>query len=39
MTECTERSGGRDGMPIRSGMTECAERSERRDGMPKELTK
>jgi hypothetical protein len=37
MTECTERSEGRDGMPEEgSGMTECTERSEGRDGMPEE---
>jgi hypothetical protein len=28
MTECTERSEGREGMPRVVGMTECTERSE-----------
>jgi hypothetical protein len=31
MTECTERSEGREGMPGQFSMTECTERSE---GMP-----
>ena len=34
MTECTERSEGREGMPQHCGMTECTERSEGREGMP-----
>ena len=34
MTECTERSEGREGMPRVLGMTECTERSEGREGMP-----
>jgi hypothetical protein len=29
MTECTERSEGREGMPGKNSMTECTERSER----------
>jgi hypothetical protein len=34
MTECTERSEGREGMPEETrAMTECTERSE---GMPEE---
>jgi hypothetical protein len=35
MTECTERSEGREGMPGKNSMTECTERSEGREGMPK----
>jgi hypothetical protein len=34
MTECTERSEGREGMPTKNSMTECTERSEGREGMP-----
>jgi len=35
MTDCTERSEGREGMPSQHGMTDCTERSEGREGMPK----
>jgi hypothetical protein len=35
MTDCTERSEGREGMPKGHGMTDCTERSEGREGMPK----
>jgi hypothetical protein len=36
MTDCTERSEGREGMPRGgSGMTDCTERSEGREGMPR----
>jgi len=38
MTECTERSEGREGMPVGHSMTECTERREGREGregMPK----
>ena len=35
MTECTERSEGREGMPTNNSMTECTERSV---GMPTEST-
>jgi hypothetical protein len=38
MTECTERSEGREGMPTNNSMTECTERSEGREGMPREGT-
>ena len=34
MSECTERSEGREGMPFRFSMSECTERSEGREGMP-----
>jgi hypothetical protein len=37
MTECTERSEGREGMANEApAMTECTERSEGREGMAKE---
>jgi hypothetical protein len=36
MTECTERSEGREGVPkAGTRMTECTERSEGREGVPK----
>jgi ribokinase len=41
MTECTERSEGREGMPHTHSMTECIERTERSEGlegMPQEVT-
>jgi nicotinate-nucleotide pyrophosphorylase (carboxylating) len=39
MTECTERSEGREGMAKEgTAMTECTERSEGREGMAKEGT-
>jgi hypothetical protein len=38
MTDCTERSEGQEGMPIRLGMTDCTERSEGQEGMPKGST-
>jgi hypothetical protein len=34
MSECTERSEGREGIPRGSGMSECTERSEGREGIP-----
>ncbi|KAB1904860.1 hypothetical protein F8279_19835 [Micromonospora sp. AMSO1212t] len=34
MSERTERSEGREGMPSRHGMSERTERSEGREGMP-----
>jgi hypothetical protein len=33
MTDCTERSEGREGMPDLLSMTDCTERSEGREGM------
>ena len=36
MTDCTERSEGREGMLGRHSMTDCTERSEGREGMLKE---
>jgi hypothetical protein len=33
MTECTERSEGREGVPGLLAMTECTERSEGREGV------
>ena len=39
MSECTERSEGRERMPQgRHGMSECTERSEGRERMPEEGT-
>jgi hypothetical protein len=39
MTDCTERSEGREGMPKEGiRMTDCTERSEGQEGMPKEAT-
>jgi hypothetical protein len=34
MSDCTERSEGREGMPGGLGMSDCTERSEGREGMP-----
>jgi xanthine dehydrogenase large subunit len=38
MSECTERSEGRERMPSQHGMSECTERSEGRERMPKVRT-
>jgi xanthine dehydrogenase large subunit len=35
MSECTERSEGRERMPGQFSMSECTERSEGRERMPK----
>jgi hypothetical protein len=34
MTDCTERSEGQAGMPVRHRMTNCTVRSKGRAGMP-----
>jgi xanthine dehydrogenase large subunit len=34
MSECTERSEGRERMPSRYSMSECTERSEGRERVP-----
>jgi hypothetical protein len=38
MTECTERSEGREGMPTKHSMIDCTERSEGQESMPREGT-